>query len=615
MLAKKHIILLLVLFITTWNITFYLNNVSAQEYSIPSWIKNNAKWWHDKEISDSEFVQGIQFLLNDEVIKIPQITVGPNLSEQIPTWIRTSAGAWADNLVSDEVFGKEVEHLIGQGIIKISSPQPPETLSELAGNVTILTSSSEHVFNLTNTGIIVSKTQTLNTFDSTYIVETKEGNIVLAVPSFTDEKIYLDSHKGKTGLKISRVGSKIVNYQIFSDKINTYAWNTIKHSIDFADKNSSSVINHAFDALPHGGVVRIDSGTYTLSGTILLHSDDVLEGSGWSTILKMTDGANNTDMIKEKKLGEENIVIRNLQIDGNRINQFIHPKHAIYLSEVANVVLDHVFANHIDGTAIAVFSAGKAQYNQALINSVVNDTARDAVYFAGNRAIIVNNTLTNWNDTGLVLSICRDCIASNNQISGIPTAIGNGIAIISNSTRVAIFDNEIKNSPHDGIVFQRVGFWFAGNNILISGNHILDNSQNGINMGTRSDKNYGVTIDNNEIINNAKNGVLIAGNKTRLTNNLIEKNGGSGVFLYNAYDTLIRGNIIADNGLKSESDNNYGIEISGDPPYGSVSTLITGNYIFDDQLATTQKLAINTEPASSDTTIKNNQFDPINIVP
>ena len=95
MLAKKHIILLLVLFITTWNITFYLNNASAQEYSIPSWIKNNAKWWHDKEISDSEFVQGIQYLINQEIIKIPQITVGPNLSEQIPTWIRTSAGAWA----------------------------------------------------------------------------------------------------------------------------------------------------------------------------------------------------------------------------------------------------------------------------------------------------------------------------------------------------------------------------------------------------------------------------------------------------------------------------------------------------------------------------------------
>ena len=615
MLAKKHIILLLVLFITTWNITFYLNNASAQEYSIPSWIKNNAKWWHDKKISDSEFVQGIQYLINQEIIKIPQITVDPNFSQQIPSWIRTSAGAWADNLVSNDDFGKGIEHLIGQGIIKISSPQPPETLSELSGNVTILTSSSEHVFNFTNTGIMFSQDQTLNTLNSRYIVETKEGSIALTVPSFTDEKIHLGTKKGQTELKITRVASKIVNYWIFSDKINTYAWNSIKHAIDFADKNATSVINHAFDALPNGGVVLINPGTYTISGTILLNSNDILEGSGWSTILKMTDGANNTNMINGKQSGEENIVIRDLQIDGNRINQFIHPKRGIYLSEVTNVVVDHVFVNHIDGTGIAFFATDKFRYNQALINSVVNDTARDTVYFVGNRAIIVNNTLTNWNDTGLVLSNCRDCIVSNNKISGIPTAIGNGMAIIRNSTRVAAFDNEIKNSPHDGIVFQRVGLWYAGNSILISENHILDNSQNGINMGTKSDKNYGVIIDNNEIINNTENGVLIAGNMTRLTNNLIEKNGEDGVLLYNAYHTLISGNIIADNGLVYGSNHNYGIEITGDLPLGSVSTLITGNYIFDDQLSKTQMLAIDTESASSDTTIKDNQFNGINIVP
>src|SRR5439155_10948602 len=112
---------------------------------------------------------------------------------------------------------------------------------------------------------------------------------------------------------------------------------------------------------------------------------------------------------------------------------------------------------------------------------IVNDTASDAVYFVGNRGIVANNTLINWSDTGLVPAYCRDCIITNNQISGIPTAIGNGIAIISNSTRLAVLDNVIKNSPHNGIIFSKVGFWYAGNKILISRNQILNNSKNGIN--------------------------------------------------------------------------------------------------------------------------------------
>ncbi len=37
---------------------------------IPSWIKNNAKWWSDGIISDSEYVSAIEYLINQGIIKL-----------------------------------------------------------------------------------------------------------------------------------------------------------------------------------------------------------------------------------------------------------------------------------------------------------------------------------------------------------------------------------------------------------------------------------------------------------------------------------------------------------------------------------------------------------------
>ena len=37
---------------------------------IPSWIKNNAAWWADGSIDDTSFVQGIQYLIKEGIMKI-----------------------------------------------------------------------------------------------------------------------------------------------------------------------------------------------------------------------------------------------------------------------------------------------------------------------------------------------------------------------------------------------------------------------------------------------------------------------------------------------------------------------------------------------------------------
>jgi len=40
--------------------------VSTQQ--IPEWIKNNARWWSDKQISDGEFANGLEYMVRNGII-------------------------------------------------------------------------------------------------------------------------------------------------------------------------------------------------------------------------------------------------------------------------------------------------------------------------------------------------------------------------------------------------------------------------------------------------------------------------------------------------------------------------------------------------------------------
>ncbi|MEK6877476.1 MAG: hypothetical protein AABZ49_02515, partial [Thermoproteota archaeon] len=90
------------------------------EITLPDWIRNNAKWWSQGAISDSDFVTGIQYMIKQRIIHIPKgesIVNGSSVS--IPSWIKTNAGWWADKKISDTSFANGIQYLISVGIIKI----------------------------------------------------------------------------------------------------------------------------------------------------------------------------------------------------------------------------------------------------------------------------------------------------------------------------------------------------------------------------------------------------------------------------------------------------------------------------------------------------------------
>jgi len=98
--------------------------VSLAQDAIPSWIKNNAGWWADDKIDDFTFAQGIGFLIKNKIIQIndlPTTSDGEIAIENdiaIPPWIKNNAGWWADDNISDSDFLYGIKFLVETNIIQ-----------------------------------------------------------------------------------------------------------------------------------------------------------------------------------------------------------------------------------------------------------------------------------------------------------------------------------------------------------------------------------------------------------------------------------------------------------------------------------------------------------------
>ena len=100
------------------------------ENKVPSWVKNNAGWWADGTISETEFLSGIEFLINDGIISVPPTTVSGESSEGVPAWVKNNAGWWADGVITDGEFVNGIQHLMLTGLISVSAEPEAILLNE-----------------------------------------------------------------------------------------------------------------------------------------------------------------------------------------------------------------------------------------------------------------------------------------------------------------------------------------------------------------------------------------------------------------------------------------------------------------------------------------------------
>ena len=87
---------------------------------IPDWVRNNAKWWTEGMIADNDFASGIQFMIKEKIIVIPELAEsGESTDQRIPDWVKNNARWWASGQISDKDFAAGIQYLVEQGIIKV----------------------------------------------------------------------------------------------------------------------------------------------------------------------------------------------------------------------------------------------------------------------------------------------------------------------------------------------------------------------------------------------------------------------------------------------------------------------------------------------------------------
>ena len=105
----------------------FVPNSSAQDAQIPGWIKDVASWWANDQISENEFVTGIEYLINNNIILLDFVPCNDKIQSQygdtksVPDWIKNNANWWSENLIGDTDFINGLQYLIEHKIIKIDN--------------------------------------------------------------------------------------------------------------------------------------------------------------------------------------------------------------------------------------------------------------------------------------------------------------------------------------------------------------------------------------------------------------------------------------------------------------------------------------------------------------
>ena len=132
MIFQKRLLLVLITFVSLIGSSILVPNSSAQEDTqIPSWIKNVAGWWANGEISENEFLDGITYLINNNIISMTSMQcstvvggVETNVTSSaklVPDWVKNNAKWWSDDLIEDADFVNGLKYLLDELIIKIDN--------------------------------------------------------------------------------------------------------------------------------------------------------------------------------------------------------------------------------------------------------------------------------------------------------------------------------------------------------------------------------------------------------------------------------------------------------------------------------------------------------------
>lgn len=101
----------------------------AVSIQIPVWVKNTARWWSEGQVNNSDFIKGIQYLIDQKIMQIPKTNSSLVTQNEIPLWVKNTAGWWANGTINDYDFVQGIQYLVQENIIHIAPTQTFELSS------------------------------------------------------------------------------------------------------------------------------------------------------------------------------------------------------------------------------------------------------------------------------------------------------------------------------------------------------------------------------------------------------------------------------------------------------------------------------------------------------
>lgn len=394
--------------------------------------------------------------------------------------------------------------------------------------------------------------------------------------------------------------------------------------------DDTTAIAKAITALPTNGVLFFPPGTYLVTN-IALKSNMVVKGIGYGSTIKLKGGILSGPANCLNVIGISNVFIRDLQLDGNRVNnQTTGPSadsnfNGIHILNSSEITVENVWSHSngyqgcimVNDDRITIrnckftnngyrpfhghatvtnsqFTDNYCAFNgQGFTGEAVDAGPYDGIFFfdnvhdvliADNRivsnstigCIVIGGTLVTENPSYNI--VVADNVCSSNK------GTASGIVLIGTQLKNVVINS---NSIHDCLhgINGGADFPTIGDCIVISNNVITDNAGTGIRIMAEINNS---NIIGNTIRRNVQNGLLLTklNDSVVFGNNLLDNGPSEGIVLVTALRNIITGNVIKNSVSGYQT---YGIR----ELRGCDSNFIHGNQIHQMDTAATYKVGVN----------------------
>ena len=94
--------------------------ILSKDKIIPEWIRNNAKSWSESNTDNSDFSEGIAYLVQNKIIDINELPKTDETENKIPQWVKNNVRWLVNDIISEQDFLNGMKYLIENKVIQIN---------------------------------------------------------------------------------------------------------------------------------------------------------------------------------------------------------------------------------------------------------------------------------------------------------------------------------------------------------------------------------------------------------------------------------------------------------------------------------------------------------------